>query len=180
MEFHEFITQLLDLNWNVAQRALDGLTPEELARRPTEESSSIGWLMWHTARDEDYLISVAQHQPQIWVRDGWHRKFGMEPGSVESEDFRDIGSGQTAQEVAAFEVPDVNTLIGYYSAVREATKKYLKSITTDDLDKEMPDPWGEGTAPLATSLFCIVDEALAHGGHVAYLRGMYRGMGWYG
>ena len=44
----------------MVHKALEGLTPEELARRPTEESNSIGWLMWHTARDEDYLISLAQ------------------------------------------------------------------------------------------------------------------------
>ena len=120
--------------------ALDGLTPQELAKRPTDESNSIGWLMWHTARDEDYLISFAQQQPQIWVREGWHKKFNMAPGSV------DIGVGQTAEEVAAFEVPDVNTLISYFQAVREETKEYLESTTVTDLGNEMPDPWGEGNA----------------------------------
>ena len=87
--------------------------------------------------------------------------------------------GQTAEEVAAFKVPDLNTLTGYYLAAREATKEYLKSITTADLDKEMRDPWSKGTTSLASYLFCIVDEALAHGGQVAELRGMYRGMGWF-
>ena len=178
MEFHEFIVQLLDLNWNMVQKALDGLTPEEISRRPTAESNSIGWLMWHTARDEDYLISMARKQPQLWVREGWHKKFKMEPSSVEY-DFKDIGVGQTAEEVAGFKCPGVNVLIGYYLAVREATKQYLKSITTADLDGEMRDPWEEGTTPLATYLFCIVDEVLAHGGQVANLRGMYRGMGWF-
>ena len=178
MEFHEFITQLLDMNWSMVHKALEGLTPEELARRPTEESNSIGWLMWHTARDEDYLISLAQQQPQLWVREGWHKKFGLEPSSADY-DFKDIGVGQTAEEVAAFKVPDLNTLTGYYLAAREATKEYLKSITTADLDKEMRDPWSKGTTSLASYLFCIVDEALAHGGQVAELRGMYRGMGWF-
>ena len=178
MEFHEFIAQLLDVNWNMVKKALDGLTPEEIARRPTDESNSIGWLMWHTARDEDYLISVAQQQPQLWVREGWHKKFNMKPSFVEY-DFRDMGMGQTAKEVDAFKAPDVKVLIGYYLAVREATKGYLKSITIADLDKEMADPWSEGTTPLATYLYCLVDEALAHGGQVANLRGMYRGMGWF-
>ena len=178
MEFNEFIFQLLDMNWDMVQKALDGLTPEELSRCPTDQSNSIGWLMWHTARDEDYLISMAQQQPQLWVREGWHKKFGLEPSLIEL-DFKDIGVGHTAQEVAAFKVPDADTLIGYYLAVRGATKEYLKSIKTTDLDKQMRDPWGEGTTPMATYLFCIVDEALAHGGQIANLRGMYRGMGWF-
>lgn len=180
MKFDEFISQLLDMNWGMVESALDGLTPEELSRRPTDESNSIAWLMWHTARDEDYLISMAEERPQLWVSDGWHEKFGIAPGS-DGYDFKDIGVGQTAEEVAAFESPDVSVITGYYLAARQATKDYLKAVTTEDLDREMPDPWSKGgTTPLVTYINCIVDEALAHGGQVANLRGMYRGMGWFG
>ena len=177
MELREFLSGLLDFNWNVVKRALDGLEPEELARRPTAETNSIAWLMWHTSRDEDYLISLAQQRSQLWVREKWHEKFNIEPSSAEY-DFKDIGVGQSAEEAASFMVNDANILIGYYLAVRQNTKDYLKTLTPSDLDEEMTDPWSQGTTRLVDYFYCILDEALAHGGQIAYLRGLYRGMGW--
>lgn len=177
MEVRGFLSGLLDFNWNVVERALDGLAPDEFTRRPTSETNSIAWLMWHTARDEDYLISLAQKQPQLWVREKWHEKFNMKPGSVE-HDFKDIGVGQSAEEAGSFDVDDASLLIGYYLETRQNTEDYLKTLTPSDLDKEMPDPWGPGATRLVDYFYCILDEALAHGGQIAYLRGLYRGMGW--
>ncbi len=181
MKFNEYISQLLDMNWGMVEMAMDGLTPEELSKMPTDDSNSIAWLMWHTARDEDYLISLAEERPQLWVSEGWHDKFGIEPGTVDGHDFKDIGVGSTAKEVASFKTPDAGVIIGYYLAAREATKKYLENVSPEDLDREMPDPWSNGgKTTLVTYINCIVDEALAHGGQVAMLRGLHRGMGWFG
>jgi len=174
MEVKDFIAQSLDSNWNMVQKAVEGLTPEELSKCPTDQCNSIGWLMWHTARAEDELINGSiQQKPQAWTEEGWCKRCGMESKP------QDDGYKHTSEQLAAFKVPDLEILKGYWSAVRNNTKAYLNSLKPADLERQIPAMTGDGTSSVGEYLSLILDEVLVHGGQIAYLRGMHRGMGWW-
>jgi len=65
-------------------------------------------------------------------------------------------------------------LLGYSDAVRSRTIDYLQSITPDEFDKVVKTPLGEFTAGQILSLFMV--ELTQHIGHIAYLRGLQRGI----
>ncbi len=173
MEATEMLTRLLDGNRDMVEKALEGLTDEELANRPNDQCNSIGWLIWHMARAEDGLVSAAEGKPQLWVEQGWHQKFGM------ASDPENSGYGHSAKDLDSFNVPSVDVLKGYWAAAENRAREYIGSLSPADLDKKVPALEGEGTTPLASYLEIIVNEAIVHGGQVAYLRGLHRGLGWY-
>ena len=59
-------------------RALDGLSEDELRWRPTLEANAIDWMVWHMARVEDNLVNVVlQNQDPIWERDAWGKRLSI-------------------------------------------------------------------------------------------------------
>ena len=55
----------------------------------------------------------------------------------------------------------------------------MASLRPEDLDKQVPSMMGDGTVPLANIVQVIVNEAMVHGGQIAYLRGLHKGLGWF-
>src|SRR6185295_8508811 len=90
------------------QRTLDGLTAQQLVFRPGEQANSIGWLAWHLTRVEDDHVSDLAGQPQAWVSDGWHARFGK-PAST-----ADTGFGDSAEDVGAFAPESAQLLLDYF------------------------------------------------------------------
>jgi hypothetical protein len=90
-------------NTGVMRMALDGLTDEDLTKRPSDQTNPIGWLLWHNARVEDGVISSLMDEPQVWISGGWHAKFGMEAEP------QNMGVGHTPDQVAALK-PTLETL----------------------------------------------------------------------
>src|SRR5487761_1365083 len=93
MELKDFITNLLGGLPRTLHVALDGITAEQLAYRPGEESNTIAWLVWHLTRIQDRIVSDLAGREQAWVADGWHAKFGRPP------DAGDTGIGCTSEQV---------------------------------------------------------------------------------
>jgi hypothetical protein len=88
------------------ERTLDGLPEEDLAWQPNPDCNSIGWLVWHLTRAQDSVVSNILGEEQLWIKDGWHTKFGRPPEATDS------GVGHTPQDLAAFKSPDSETLLG--------------------------------------------------------------------
>ena len=56
--FVQIVDAGLDEVFGDLKRTLDGLDEYELHWRPTLESNSIDWIVWHMARTEDYWINT--------------------------------------------------------------------------------------------------------------------------
>ena len=56
----------------------DGLTDEVAFFRPTADANSISWLVWHSARQHDVQLSDIAGTEQVWLRDGWVDRFGLD------------------------------------------------------------------------------------------------------
>lgn len=167
MELKEFIEQSLEDSGQAVLRALDGLTPQELSWRPGEESNSIGFILWHMTRVEDFFIQrLAQKAPELYETQGWATKWGTEA--------RDSGGGYTLEQVNSFVVPPLEELVGYREAVRGSTLEYLRQLSPQGLD-ELPRP-DRSPDSLGRVLRRMILELSLHAGQVAYLRGMQRGL----
>ena len=75
----QVIKDVLGRNEEYMLAAVEGLSDEELHQRPAPESNPIGWLMWHLSRVQDFAVSSMGGQETVWVREGWHERFGMAP-----------------------------------------------------------------------------------------------------
>jgi hypothetical protein len=170
----ESISVALERNWLMIDAAVEGMDEETLARRPNEECNSIAWLVWHFSRVLDTAIHTRIRQvPQLWIGDGWSGKFGM------SDDPEDRGVGWTAERVAAWSPPAWDVQAGYYQVVREAVREFLATATTEQLEERRVFPPVAEPRSVAALLGQVTWDAIAHGGQIAYLRGLYRGMGWH-
>jgi uncharacterized damage-inducible protein DinB len=172
MVIGQVIKDALDRNERYMLAALSGLSPEELRTRPAPESNPIGWLMWHLSRVQDYAVSTITEQETVWVREGWHERFGMAPDPA----YR--GNGDSPEQVDRFTSPDAETLAAYYRAVRANTDAFLDSLSEADLTRMVPPVRGTELVPLAERLPGVIVETIHHGGQVAYARGALKGKGW--
>ncbi len=169
MDAQTVVTNALNANANFIEKALDGLTDEDLLKRPNNHTNPIGWTLWHQYRVEDAILSNLGGKDQAWIAAGWHDKFGMEanPGQ--------LGGGDTLEQVAAFR-PTVDNLKGYGAAVREKTLSTLQSLPAEALDKDFPGPGGNSRKG-GEMLGILMLDHFHHSGQVCYLRG-YLTEGW--
>ena len=125
MSLKAFLQKSFDRHYGFMMRAVDGLTPDELAWRPGPASNSIGFLVWHYGRAMDLWIqNQAQAAPQLWETE-WARRFGREP------DPNDLGFGYTEEQLAAFKLPDTSILLGYAEATYTSAKALLDRLDDD-------------------------------------------------
>ena len=150
-------------------RALDGLSEDELSWQPTLESNSIDWMVWHMARVEDNLINlVLQNHDPIWERDRWGERLGIATTGA--------GAGMTIDEIRNMGQIDVPTVMQYYNSVRNQTSDYFKNtITENDLSRVIQHTNFRGWigAQILGRLLC---EEAEHLGQIEYIRGMIRGL----
>jgi hypothetical protein len=80
MDIRELIIGSFEDYWGRFDRALEGLTSEDLAWQPQAECNPISFIAWHMARVEDrFLHHFAKGTEEVWVRNNWYTQFGLEP-----------------------------------------------------------------------------------------------------
>ena len=173
MEWQELIVDGCGRVLQVLEEALDGLTLDDLNKQPHPDCNSMGWLAWHLTRVHDHHIAGLLGEEQLWVSNGWHARFNRAP------DLDDVGFRHSSEDVAAFKSPNVETLLGYHRAVLERSKRYIATLSTTDLDRELDEPWFQPLPTVGVRLVGIISDNLQHAGQVAYLRGLLKGKGWF-
>jgi hypothetical protein len=145
-----------------AENLTDGLTDEVSTYRPTAAANSIAWLIWHSARVQDFQIADLAGVAQVWI--GWVDRFGLDlaPG--------DTGYGHSADDVAKVRAP-AELLAGYYRGVHQLTLDYLAGISADELARVVDTHW-DPPVTASARLVSIIDDCAQHLGQAAYLRGI--------
>lgn len=148
---------------------LDGLDEYELHWRPTLESNSIDWIVWHMARTEDYWINTRLcGREAVWIEQDWRERVGV---FVEG-----TGYAQTLEQIRAMPELDVSVVMAYYEAVRKRTVEFFTyEMKEEDLGRDLG---SMGTEPMtyATVLGHLLAEMAEHLGQTDYIRGMMRGI----
>ena len=144
--------------------AVSGLSPEELAWRPDDESNSIAWLVWHLTRiQDDHVADVAGH-PQVWLAGGWADRFAL------PLDPSDTGYGHDAQTVGLV-VADSRSLLGYYEDVHSHTVEFVRSLEEADLTRVVDRRW-DPPVTMGVRLVSVIGDDLQNVGQAAYVRGI--------
>jgi hypothetical protein len=142
----------------------DGLTDDQADYRPAPDANSIAWLIWHSARQHDAQLSHIAGTEQVWTRDGWADRFGLDlPRDAH-------GYGHTPEEVGKVRA-SADLLAGYYHAVHKVTLEYIASVTAEELSRVVDTNWNP---PVTASvrLVSIIDDSAQHLGQAAYVRGI--------
>ncbi len=174
MKWQQMIADAYHSMFSEIEKVLDGLTVEDLHKRPFPGANPIGWLCWHTVRSCDRLLGDVVLGQQLWISAAWHKKFNR------PADFNDTGYGHTNAQVDALKIPDIKTLLDYMSAVKEPLLRYIEGLTEKELDRGTPSLQMPGTMqPVYLRLVHVLNN-MQHVGAAAYVRGIIKGHGWYG
>ena len=174
MKWQQLLVNIYQRMSREIEQILDGLTAEDLRKRPSPGANPIGWLIWHATRSMDRTIGDAILGEQLWISEGWHQKFSLPPDPLNT------GYGHTDAQVDNLKIPDVQTLLDYHRAVMKVMLNYLEHLSEDDLDKEHPFSVEPG-AERAFYLRILANvHDIQHIGQAGYVRGLIKGHGWYG
>ncbi len=166
----EFIQRCLDQNYHSLVYCLEDLTSEELSWSPNTHSMSIGFIAWHCCRIKDMWIqSRSRGVPQLW-EESWADKMGRAPA-----DPMDNGSRFTEKQLEEFQVPSLSLLLDYAKEANDKAMEFLQGINDDTLDKTVISAL-RGEIGMSTMFQQVIWEFNQHGGQMAYLKGMQRGM----
>jgi Protein of unknown function (DUF664) len=142
----------------------DGLTDDQANYRPSPDANSIAWLIWHSARVQDIQLTPIAGVEQVWTRDGWVDRFGLDLPR------NDTGYGHGPEEVGKVQVP-ANLLAGYYHAVHKLTLEFVAGVTAEDLGRIVDRNW-DPPVTASARLVSIIDDCAQHLGQAAYVRGI--------
>jgi hypothetical protein len=142
----------------------DGLTDEQANYRPSPGANSIAWLILHSARVQDIQLAPIAGVDQVWTRDGWVDRFGLDLPR------NDTGYGHGPDEVAKVQA-SADLLAGYYHAVHKLTLEFVAGVTAEDLGR-IVDPGWDPPVTASSRLVSIIDDCAQHLGQAAYVRGI--------
>ncbi|MGA7134612.1 MAG: mycothiol transferase [Mycobacterium sp.] len=142
----------------------DGLTDEQANYQPSPGANSIAWLIWHSARVQDIQLAPIAGVDQVWTRDGWVDRFGLDLPR------NDTGYGHGPDEVAKVQA-SADLLAGYYHAVHKLTLEFVAGVTAEDLGR-IVDPGWDPPVTASSRLVSIIDDCAQHLGQAAYVRGI--------
>jgi hypothetical protein len=175
MKWQKMVADAYQSHFEEWEKVMNGLTLEDLKKRPSPGANPIGWLCWHCIRSLDRFLGDIVLGQQLWIKDGWHKRFNR------TADFNDTGVGHTDAQVDALYIPDIKTLLDYEKAVKAPFMKFIAQLTDKDLDKEYPLSQTPGaTRPLHARLLGQLAHGYPHIGQAGYVRGNIKGHGWYG
>jgi hypothetical protein len=166
MEWRELVVDGYDRLPDLMKDVLAGLGTADLDWQPHRDCNSLGWTAWHLTRVEDSQIAELMGEPQLWIRDGWHKKF-KRPADPD-----DTGYQHTPTQVRAFRSPSVKVQLDYLRAVDARTKSYLASLTPAELERELDEPWQTPRPTVAVRVVSVLTDCHLHAGEASYIRGL--------
>jgi hypothetical protein len=173
METHEILSNAYGGILRTLEYTLEGLAIDDLNWQPKPDCNSIGWLVWHLTRWQDVQISDFMGQEQLWIKDGWYKKWGR------PADPKDTGGGMKPDDLAKFKSPDAGTLLAYHKAVLERSQQYFPTLKKADLDRVVEGMPFKPPPTVGMILIIIFSDGLSHAGQAGYVRGLRQGMGWH-
>jgi hypothetical protein len=144
--------------------AVNGLSADDLAARPNDESNSIAWLVWHLTRIQDDHVAGLDDGEQVWMAGGWAERFAL------PLDPADTGYGHGPEDVAAV-TADAPSLLGYFEAVHERTLEFVRTLSDADLTRVVDRAWNPPVT-VSIRLVSVIADDLQHAGQAAYVRGL--------
>ena len=160
------------------------LSDEQLQWKPKGYPTSIGFHLWHLARESDNLkATIMTHFPQIgpdfgdgmeiWQKEALAQKWGFPRGLQET-----VGSGLSDEAAASLPIPDKQELLDYLYNSYKAIEVFVGLL---DSRYPNPDQLDEGLRKAVENIRLNLLEYLAHDcrhlGMMECLKGLQTGFG---
>jgi len=162
----------------------DDLNDEQLQWKPEGYSTSIGFHLWHLARESDYLkAAVLQHYPQvlmefgdeneIWEREALAQKWGFPEGLHQT-----VGTGLSDEVAATLPIPKKDELLGYLRSSYEAIECFIEQLDSkypnfEHTDEEL----SKKIEMIRLNLLVFLSHDCRHLGMMECLKGLQTGFG---
>ncbi|MFN0094657.1 MAG: DinB family protein [Dehalococcoidia bacterium] len=151
---------------SLLDKAVEGMTADQLNFRPQEGGVSGFFSLWHYVRTEDNIINwVTQGKPTVWLNGKYNDIFALPRNSQ--------GTGMTTEEANAVQVKDVARWHTYQQAVWAATDAYLADMSPEEFDSRRVTikPLPEMTLWDGIYGICL-SHGYRHVGEIEYVRGV--------
>ncbi len=161
------------------------LTDEQLRWKPEGYSTSIGFHLWHLARESDYLRSAlldhnSQFVPQfgdgieIWQKESLAQKWGFPEGLQQT-----VGTGLSDEVAASLPIPKKDELIRYLRSSYDAIECFIELLDTKypNFRKVVDDELQRKIENIRLNLLMFLSHDCRHLGMMECLKGLQTGFG---
>jgi len=162
----------------------DDLNDEQLNWKPEGYSTSIGFHLWHLARESDYLkAAILHHNPQfvpefgdgkqIWEKESLARKWDFPRGLHET-----VGTGLSDEAAATLPIPKKDELLDYLRSSYEAIERFIELLDRcypdfENVDEELK----KKIEMIRLNLLVFLSHDCRHLGMMECLKGLQTGFG---
>jgi DinB superfamily len=162
----------------------DDLNDEQLNWRPEGYSTSIGFHLWHLARESDYLkAAILHHNPQfipefgdgkeLWEKENLAKTWGFPEGLHQT-----VGTGLRDEIAATLPIPKKDELLGYLRNSYEAIECFIEMLDTkfpnfENMDEEVK----KKIEMIRLNLLVFLTHDCRHLGMMECLKGLQTGFG---
>jgi hypothetical protein len=169
---------------NVVLKFAESLDEEQLLWRPRGYGTSIGFNLWHLARESDYLKAVIlERTPQlgadfgepkeIWARERLAQKWGF-PTDLNAT----VGTGLSDEIAATLPIPKKNELIHYLKCSYDSLEQFVQLLDErypnfDDVDDDLK----KKLENIHLNLLVFLSHDCRHLGMMECLKGLQTGFG---
>ncbi len=162
----------------------DDLDDEQLNWKPEGYGTSIGFHLWHLARESDYLkATILHHTPQfvpefgdgkeIWEKEALAQRWGFPEGLHQT-----VGTGLSDESAATLPIPAKDELLTYLQNSYEAIECFIEQLDTKYPDFENMDEELRKKIELARlNLLVFLSHDCRHLGMMECLKGLQTGFG---
>ncbi|HMU92239.1 MAG TPA: DinB family protein [Anaerolineales bacterium] len=160
------------------------LDDDQMHWRPRGYSTSIGFHLWHLARESDYLKAIIlERTPQlvpefgtpleIWVKEGLAQKWGFPTGLNAT-----VGTGLSDEAVETLPIPRKEELVDYLQRSYDAVEEFVERLDErypnfDDVDDELK----KKLQNIRLNLLVFLTHDCRHLGMMECLKGLQTGFG---
>jgi DinB family protein len=160
------------------------LTDEQLNWKPEGYSTSIGFHLWHLARESDYLKSAILHyypgleldiadEGEIWTSENLAQKWGFPAEAHET-----VGTGLSDEVAARLPIPQKTELMRYLRNSYETLEQFIELLDTkyatfENLDQERT----KKIRNVRLNLLVFLTHDCRHLGMMECLKGLQTGFG---
>jgi len=181
--FYNILHSFQDIHKVVLSFA-EELTDEQLNWKPEGYSTSIGFHLWHLARESDYLkAAILQHysglefgledEGEIWIKEELAKKWGFPAEAHET-----VGTGLSDDVAANLPIPQKMELLAYLRSSYTAIENFIELFDTryatfENLDEEIT----KKIQSVRLNLLVFLTHDCRHLGMMECLKGLQTGFG---
>ena len=162
----------------------ESLEDHQLIWKPEGYSTSIGFHLWHLARESDYLkAAILQHVPQlvpkfgdgleIWQKESLAQKWGF-PEDLHAT----VGTGLSDETAANLPIPKKDELLVYLLSSYEAIECFIESLDAKYPDfHNLDEDLCKNIEMIRHNLLVFLTHDCRHLGMMECLKGLQTGFG---